>query len=169
MRVFAGWLLQNGARTTVFGGLQVPSEILVEEYALDLLGRYFRRDERGYAYSGAMFDTYPADPAAAEPGPADAADVVTDSDLIALSMLGIRVTGHEALAITRYHSQDIRELLGRIPADACIRSSTTVALLARGGPAWALWDLLRGSGTGRRTPAWVQWPQASSWPVSAPP
>ena len=58
--------------------------------------------------------------------------VVTGSDLIALSMLGIRVTGHEAPAITRYHSQDIRKLLGRIPADASIRSSTTVALLARG-------------------------------------
>ena len=40
---------------------------------------------------------------------------MTDSDLIALSMLGIRVTGHEALAITRYHGQDIRELMGRIP------------------------------------------------------
>jgi len=62
-----------------------------------------------------MFDAYPADPAVAEPGPADAADVVTDSDLIALSMLGIRVTGHEALAITRYHGQDICELMRRIP------------------------------------------------------
>jgi len=129
---------------TVFGGLRVPGELLAEEYALDLLSRYFRRDEQGYAYSGAMFDTYPADPAAAAPGPADMADVVTDSDLIALSMLGIRVTGHEALAITRYHTERIRELLGRIPASACIRSSTSAALLAQGGPAWDLWDLLRG-------------------------
>jgi hypothetical protein len=68
--------------------------------------------------------------------------VVTDSDLIALSMLGIRVTGYEALIITRYRSQEIENLLGRIPAPARIDDEASGALLTRDGPAWMLWKLM---------------------------
>lgn len=128
---------------TMFGGLRIPDELLVEEYALGLLERYFRRDERGYVYSGALFDTYPSDPVTAVAEPADTANVVTDSDLIALSMLGIRVTGQEALTITHYRAKEIRELLGSIPVDCCIISNASAALLVRGSPAWLLWNLLR--------------------------
>ena len=68
--------------------------------------------------------------------------MVTDSDLIALSMLGIRVTGYEALIITRYRSQEIENLLGSIPAQARIDDEASGALLTRDGPAWMLWKLL---------------------------
>lgn len=125
-----------------FGSLWVPDELLAEEYALDLLGRYFRRDEDGYMYSGAVFDTYPADPASGSAAPADTANVVTSSDLVALSLLGIRVTGYEALIITQYRTQEIENLLDSIPAHACIDEEASAALLARGGPAWMLWELL---------------------------
>jgi len=68
--------------------------------------------------------------------------VVTGSDLVALSLLGIRVTGYEALIITQYRAQEIENLLGSIPAHACIDEEASTARLARGGPAWTLWELL---------------------------
>ena len=128
----------------MFGGLRGPDELLAGEYALDLLDRYFRRDGGGYVYSGAVFDTYPADPASgiAAPSDTESSNVVTDSDLIALSMLGIRVTGYEALIITRYRTQEIENLLRSIPAPARIDDEASGALLTRDGPAWMLWKLL---------------------------
>jgi Family of unknown function (DUF6308) len=68
--------------------------------------------------------------------------VVTGSDLVSLSLLGIRVTGYEALIITQYRTQEIENLLDSIPACACIDQEASAALLARGGPAWTLWELL---------------------------
>jgi hypothetical protein len=125
------------------GGLQIPDELLVRTYALELLRKYFRRDEHGYVYSGAVFDTYPTDPACGARDVADTANQVNDSDLVALSLLGIHVTGYAALAITQYHAPRIRELLSAIPADARIETKDSEALLARGAPAWRLWELLR--------------------------
>jgi hypothetical protein len=69
--------------------------------------------------------------------------MITDSDLIALTMLGIRVTGHEALAITRDRAGEIRRLLGSIPAHARIEDDHADRLLKSDGPAWELWKLLR--------------------------
>ncbi len=96
-------------------------------------------------YSGAMFDSYPADPASGAPAPPAPApaDQVTNSDLIALGMLGIRVTGYEALAITDHQHHEIQSLLAAIPADARIEDDASAGLLTRGGHAWKLWELLR--------------------------
>ena len=126
----------------MFGGLWVPDDLLAEGYAVDLLGRYFRRDEDGYVYSGAGFDTYPTDPASGIAVPGDTANVVTDSGLVALSLLGIRVTGYEALIITHYRTQEIEKLRGSIPAHVRIGEEANATLLARDGPAWRLWELL---------------------------
>jgi Family of unknown function (DUF6308) len=117
--------------------------LLDEGYARGLLRDYFRRDGTGYVYSGAMFDTYPADLVsgiATQPG---TADEITDSDLVALSMLGIRVTGYEALIIMQDRHKEIEALLASIPAEAHIEEDASTGLLARGGPAWTLWELLR--------------------------
>ena len=76
--------------------------------------------------------------------PPSTPDQITDSDLVALSMLGIRVTGYEALIITQDRRKQIEGLLAGIPADAHIEEEEASAgLLARGGPAWTLWELLR--------------------------
>jgi hypothetical protein len=64
------------------------------------------------------------------------------SHLVALSLLGIRVTGYEALTITQYRVQEIGGLLGGIPADARIEEDASAVLLTRDGPAWQLWKLL---------------------------
>jgi len=89
-----------------------------------------------------MFDTYPADPASGITVSGETANVITGSDLVTLSLLGIRVTGYEALIITQYRAQEIGNLLGSIPAHASIDDETSAALLARTGPAWTLWELL---------------------------
>ncbi|HET9896339.1 MAG TPA: DUF6308 family protein [Streptosporangiaceae bacterium] len=128
---------------TQFGGLNVPDLLLQEEYARALLRDYFRRDSDGYVYSGAMFDVYPADAASGNVTPPGATSSITDSDLIALSMLGIRVTGYEALIITHDRHQEIQSLLADVPPDVGIEDEASARLLARGESAWKLWKLLR--------------------------
>jgi Family of unknown function (DUF6308) len=125
------------------GRLRIPDELLVEDYARGLLQDYFQTDCTGYVYSGAVFDTYPAVPASGLIAPIGAADQITDSDLVALGMLGIRVTGYEALIIMQDRRKDIEGLLAEIPPDAHIEEDASAALLARRGPAWTLWELLR--------------------------
>jgi hypothetical protein len=137
-----------------FGELEFPDELLNREYALKLLGEYFEQDADGPVYSGSAFDTY-AYAGSDEPGTRPAAIPVaacnvTDSDLVALSLLGIRVTGYQALSITGPLAGKIRELLARIPPGARIDDEDAGKLLARGGPAWELWELLRDV-TDRRT------------------
>lgn len=125
------------------GELWLPDMLLNEEYAQGLIHDYFRRDTTGYVYSGAMFDTYPADPASGITAPPSPPDEITDSDLIALSMLGIRVTGYEALIITQDRRKEIETLLASIPPDAHIEQEASGRLLAPEGYAWKLWELLR--------------------------
>jgi hypothetical protein len=116
---------------------------LAEDYARGLLRDYFQTDCTGYVYSGAVFDTYPAAPASGLIAPIGTADQITDSDLVALSMLGIRITGYEALIIMQDRRNDIEALLADIPPDAHIEEDASAALLAPCGPAWTLWELLR--------------------------
>jgi hypothetical protein len=150
--------VREGSIMARFGDLEVPDELLDREYGLQLLGEYFERDAGGYVYSGAAFDTYPycasaagseqpAAPPAETPG---AVDAVTDSDVVALSLLGIRVTGYQALSITGPLAATIHDLLAQIRPQARIEDEDAGKLLARGGPAWELWELLRDI-TDRRT------------------
>ncbi|MBS2965648.1 hypothetical protein KGA66_21535 [Actinocrinis puniceicyclus] len=119
----------------MFGGLDFPDEFFNRRYAVGLLRTYLEQDKDGYCFSGTAFDTYPA--------PAGTENQITDSDLVAIAMLGIRVTGHEALWITRYHAADIQQLLTRIPAQARIDGQTSGDLLQPDDAAWKLWALLR--------------------------
>ena len=69
------------------------------------LREYFEHDAAGYVYSGAAFDSYARSSPSGQPGTRDAgiaaaANAITDSDLMALSMLSMRVTGYQALSIT---------------------------------------------------------------------
>jgi hypothetical protein len=138
-----------------FGGLEFPDKLLDRSYALELLGEYFSRDAEGYVYSGAAFDTYPHATAAEPPGTRRAsmaapANAITDTDLVALSLLGIRVTGYQALSITGPLAGTIGDLLACIPSEARIEDDDADLLLAPAGPAWKLWELLRDV-TDRRT------------------
>lgn len=77
-------------------------------------------------------------------------NAITDSDLVALSLLGIRVTGYQALTITGPLAGKIGDLLAQIPPQARIECENAEALLARCGPTWKLWELQRDV-TDRRT------------------
>jgi hypothetical protein len=139
---------ESGASMARFGDLEFPDELLDRQYALMLLAGYFRQDAEGYVYSGTAFDTYPDAAASEQPGtrPAThppAVNAVTDSDLVALSLLSIRVTGYQALIITGRLAGRIHDLLAQIPPDARIEDEDADKLLARGEPAWELWQLLR--------------------------
>lgn len=69
--------------------------------------------------------------------------MVTGSDLVTLSLLGIRVTGYKALIIAQYRTQEIGNLPGSIPAHTCIDEQASAALPAPGGAGTAtLWELL---------------------------
>jgi len=61
-------------------------------------------------------------------------NAVTDSDLIALSLLGIRVTGYQVLRITGRLAGMIRELLAQIPPQARIDDEDAGEFLARRRP-----------------------------------
>jgi hypothetical protein len=126
-----------------FGWLRVPDDLVDEACGLQLLRDYFSQDRDGYVYCGALFNSYPAEPWAGT-APPGAPDDITDSDLIALSMLGIRVRGYEVLIITRDQRDMIRGLLADIPPDARIDDEGSAGLLGRGGAAWTLREILRG-------------------------
>lgn len=120
---------------TLFGTLDVPDCLLNRSHAVDLLQAYLEQDDAGrYCYSGAAFDCYAPQQSAP--------NKITNDDLVALAMLGIRVTGHEALWLTRYHSEQITKLLTVIPLGSRIEAATSRELLAPGQAAWKLWFLL---------------------------
>ncbi len=138
-----------------FGELEFPDELLDRDYALGLLSEYLERDVEGYVYSGAAFDTYARGPVSGQPGTrateiAPAVHAVTDSDLVALSLLSTRITGYQVLSITGPLADRIGDLLAQIPPQARIQDEDSDLLLARPGPAWKLWELLRDV-TDRRT------------------
>lgn len=120
---------------TKFGGLLVPDRLLDRKYAAGLLRAYLVRDGNRCRYSGAAFDDYPA--------PQGTENRITDSDLIAIAMLGIKASGHESLWITQYDADRIQELLMQIPSNVRIDDETAADLLQRGQAAWTLWTLLR--------------------------
>jgi hypothetical protein len=70
----------------------------------------------------------------AAPGDTESAYVVTDSDLTALSLRGIRVTGYEALIITRCQTQEIENLLASVPAQARIDGEAAARCSRATGP-----------------------------------
>jgi hypothetical protein len=69
---------------------------------------------------------------------AAAVNAITDSDLVALSMLRIRIPGYHALSFTGRLARKICDLLGHIPPKARIEDQDTNLLLAPGAPAWEL-------------------------------
>lgn len=74
---------------------------------------------------------------------------LTASDLAALPLLSVRVTGYAVRdLLTEPLFGQIRDLLIHIPPSASIATPSGRALLAPGGPADELWHLIRGAGRG---------------------
>jgi hypothetical protein len=121
--------------------IDIPVELRDENVAVGLVKEYFADDPAtGRArYSGAYFERLG--------GGGDRPEVayqITAEDLLAVSVLSVPVVGYYALHVLDYRGREISGLLVQIPADVALAGDEAEHLIAQGGPAWKLWELLRG-------------------------
>jgi hypothetical protein len=113
--------------------------LLNEDFAVGLVKEYFEKDGDGrFRYSGAYFERLG--------GGGDRPEVayqVTAEDLMAVSMLSVRVIRHYALDVLVYQSREISGLLADIPVGVSLADAGADEFIAEGRPAWELWRLLR--------------------------
>jgi hypothetical protein len=67
---------------------------------------------------------------------------ITAEDLMAASMLSVRVIRYYALHVLDYKGREISGLLAQIPVDVKLADDRAEYLIGQGGPAWELWQLL---------------------------
>jgi hypothetical protein len=125
-------------------------DILSEENvpkAAKILHRYYLgRDEKtGLLSTGSAFDEW----AGRGDTPKDR-DRITDSDIVAVSMLSVTVPAKAAIGLSDPEvAKEITRLLALIPTDtrmSDLTPETARANLDKGSPAWDLWHILRADG-----------------------
>ena len=121
--------------------IDIPDNLHDENVAVGLVKKYFEDDAAtGLArYSGAYFERLGGGGDRPE-----AAYQITAEDLLAVSMLSVPVVRYYALHVLDYRGREISGLLAQIPVDVTLADDEAGHLIARGGPAWKLWELLRG-------------------------
>jgi Family of unknown function (DUF6308) len=107
-----------------------------EDFATCLVKRYLATDTAGRAcYSGAYFERIG--------GGGDRPEVAskfTAEDLLAVTILSVRIEGYHALEILHYQAGKLNDLLSQIPRGIDLQTPRAAAHIARGGPAWRLWE-----------------------------
>jgi hypothetical protein len=134
-------------------------DILTEknvEKAAELVRRYYLvpDSKTGLLGTGSHFDTWAADDAAAHP------NEITDSDLVAVSLLTVSVSGKAAMGL-RAAKADIISLLTDIPNNRSLHSvpaEQRELIIGDGSPARELWTLL----VGKRNAKWGIGPTTAS-------
>ena len=91
----------------------------------------------------------------------------TAEDLLAVTMLSVRIEGYHALEILHYRARELNGLLSQIPPGIGLQDPGAADHIASGGPAWRLWEAIcdiepRPEGTGSAPSR-----PASSWRASA--
>ena len=118
--------------------IEIPKVLLDENCAVGLVEEYLEKDGDGrFRYSGAYFERLG--------GGGDRPEVayqVTAEDLLAVSMLSVRVIRYYALDVLVYRGREISGLLAQVPVDVRLADAGADKLIAEGGPAWELWKLL---------------------------
>jgi hypothetical protein len=115
--------------------IDIPDRLRNEDFATCLVKRYLATDAEGRArYSGAHFERIGG--GGDRPG---IADQFTAEDLLAVTMLSVRIEGYHALEILNYQAGKLNGLLARIPVDVDLQDPGAAAHIAKGGPAWRLW------------------------------
>lgn len=113
----------------------IPVRLRDEDFATCLVQRYLAAGAAGRArYSGAYFERIG--------GGGDRPEVsckFTAEDLLAVTMLSVRIEGYHALEILHYRARELNELLSQIPPGIALQDRGAAAHIARGGPAWRLW------------------------------
>lgn len=118
--------------------IYIPTRLRDEDIATCLVKQYLATDTTGRArYSGAYFGRIG--------GGGDREDIAnqfTAEDLLAVTMLSVRIEGYHALEILHYQAGKLNDLLSQIPHDVALQDPAAAAHIAKGGPAWRLWDAI---------------------------
>lgn len=118
--------------------IDIPGELRDEEYATRLVKRYLATDSAGRArYSGADFERLGGGGDRPE-----TAFTFTAEDLLAVSMLSVRIDGYHALHVLHYQARELNGLLAAIPPDVTLTDPQAAGLIAEDGPAQALWQAI---------------------------
>jgi hypothetical protein len=120
-------------------GIDIPDRLRDEDFATCLVKRYLAPDPAtGRArYSGAYFERIG--------GGGDRPEVdcqFTAEDLLAVTMLSVRIEGYHALEVFHYRACELNDLLAQIPLGVALQDPEAGALIAQGGPAWRLWGAI---------------------------
>lgn len=132
------------------GKLKLPG-ILDKDHvgaAADLVTKYFGLTADGLpVYTGSHFNSW-----AGGGDSAEVANEVTADDLVAVSLLSVKVPGQAAFGILKTHAEDISKLLFDIPENidlADLEADRVEEVLGDNSPADKLWRLLRASESSR--------------------
>jgi hypothetical protein len=102
------------------------------EMCVNVLTDYFRAVDGTPAFSGSRFESFGDNPPHR---------IIVD-DLVAVSMLSVRVPGQAALRFLERAAGDINDLLPRIPTDLDLHDADK-RTIDEHSPAWRLWEVLR--------------------------
>lgn len=97
--------------------ISIPSRLRNEGFATCLVKRYLATDTAGRAhYSGAYFEWIG--------GGGDRPEIFdrfTAEDLLAVTMLSVRIEGYHALEILYYRADELNDLLAQIPVGVALQ------------------------------------------------
>jgi hypothetical protein len=119
--------------------INIPGRLRDDDLATCLVKRYLAPDSAtGHArYSGAYFERIG--------GGGDRPETAyqfTAEDLLAVTMLSVRIEGYHALHILDYQAGELNDLLARIPSDIALQDPQAETFIIEGGPAWKLWEMI---------------------------
>lgn len=118
--------------------IDVPGELRDEDLATGLVAAYLATDSAGRArYSGAYFERLG--------GGGDRPEIAfrfMSEDLLAVSMLSVRIDGYHALHVLEYEAGKLNGLLAEIPPGVELADAQAERLIAEDGPAQALWQAI---------------------------
>jgi Family of unknown function (DUF6308) len=119
--------------------IDIPGRLRDEDFATCLVKRYLAPDSAtGRArYSGAYFERIGGGGDRPE-----AAHRFTTQDLLAVTMLSVRIEGYHALEVLYYQAPELNDLLAKIPPGISLQDPGAEAVIAERGPAWKLWDMI---------------------------
>lgn len=106
--------------------------------AAERLRRYFG-GATGSAFTGGSFERF-----AGGGDRPDVADRFTAEDIVAVSMLSVRIPGAAALEILKSRATQLNALLAEIPTGLDLWEDKAESEIATNSPAWKLWEELKG-------------------------
>lgn len=119
--------------------ISIPARLRNVAFAACLVKRYLAIDpETGHArYSGAYFERIGGGGNRPE-----VAYQFTAEDLIAVTMLSVRIERYHALHVLDYQARELSSLLTQVPLGITLQDPAAQSLTAQGGPAWELWQAI---------------------------